>query len=113
MINPGSRPVDGGTESGAEANLQEFVDEATTRGLRLSDEPIRHAEADADGRYGWVLPLEGGDQVPILMPGTDLATLRDDLSSEAYCLKVRDSWWWWRDAVGMVVPIEPGRQNQS
>jgi hypothetical protein len=108
MINPGSRPVENATLAAAETNLQAFLDEATERGLRLADEPERDAGADVDGRYGWVLPLVGGDRVPVLMPGSDLAELRG-LSAQSYCVRVRSDWWWWADAAGMVIPLHPGR----
>jgi hypothetical protein len=110
VINPGSRPVEGASEAAAEANMQGFIDAATERGLRLADEPERHREADVDGRYAWILPVEGGDHVQVLMPGADIAQVRDDLSSHDYCLRVGGTWWWWNDAIGMVKPLDPGRR---
>ena len=104
MINPGARPVEGASEAAAEANMQAFLDAATDRGLHLADEPERHPEADTGGRYAWILPLEGGDHVQVLMPGADITQVRDDLSSNAYCIFVAGSSWWWNDALGMVNP---------
>lgn len=88
MINPGSRPVEGGTEQQAEGNLAAFIDAATERGLELADEPDRIPDADEGGRYGWNLPLTNGTVVRVLMPGVDLVRVRDDLSAEAPCLKI-------------------------
>jgi hypothetical protein len=56
-VNPGSRPVDGGTEHVAEANLQVFIDEVTERGLGLADEPQRNSAADADSRLRYQAEL--------------------------------------------------------
>ena len=66
--------------------MQAFIDAATERGLRLTDEPERHPDADADGRYAWLLPIEGAGHMQVLMPGADIAQVRDDLSSHAYCI---------------------------
>ena len=103
MINPGARPVENASEAAAEANMQAFLDAATDRGLHLTDEPERHREADTDGRYAWILAVEGGDRVQVLMPGADITQVRDDLSAHAYCIRVGDGNWWWNDAVGMVI----------
>jgi hypothetical protein len=109
MINPGSRPVEGGTIADAEANMAVFLRDATARGLRLAGDPERDPGADADGRFGWILPVEGGGRVPVLMPGAGLAQVRDDLTAQAYCIRVRADFWWWQDAAAMVVPLDPGR----
>ncbi|GAA0494933.1 hypothetical protein Ade02nite_19470 [Paractinoplanes deccanensis] len=92
----------------AEENLAAFVDAATELGLRLADEPLRVAEADRGGRYGWDLPLEGGTTVRVLMPGRPIAELKD-LSVQAPTIFVNGSAWWWNDAVNQAVPLEPGR----
>ena len=85
--------------------MQAFVDAATDRGLRLAGEPERHRDADVAGRYAWILPVEGGGPVEVLMPGADLSQVRDDLSPQAFCIRVTGGHWWWNDAIGMVIPL--------
>jgi hypothetical protein len=46
-------------------------------------------------RIGWV---------HILMPGVDMARLRD-LTTGAPCLRINGEWAWWTDAVYLAVPI--------
>jgi hypothetical protein len=111
MINPGSRPVEGATEQQAETNLAAFIDAATERGLELADEPERTPDTDEGGRYGWTLPLTSGTAVRVLMPGVDLALVRDDLSAEAPCMKIGSDWWWWNGAVDAAVPAEASRRQ--
>lgn len=104
MINPGSRPVGGATEAEAANTLAAFIDAATELGLQLDGEPERRPEFDEGGRYAWTLPRVGGSAVQVLIPGVGAAQLRDDLSAQAYCIRVGTDWWWWGDAVNMVVP---------
>jgi hypothetical protein len=111
MINPGSQPIEGATEQQAEASLAAFIDAATERGLGLADEPERTPDVDEGGRYGWTLRLAGGEVVRVLMPGVDLALIRDDLSAEAPCVKVNGDWWWWNGAVDAAVPAEASRRQ--
>lgn len=111
MINPGSGPVEGGTEQQAETNLAAFIDAATERGLELADEPDRIPDADEGGRYAWNLRLAGGTVVQVLMPGVDLIRIRDDLSAEAPCLRIGSDWWWWNGAVDAIVPAEASRRR--
>jgi len=66
--------------------MQAFIDAATDRGLSIADEPERHPDTDVDGRYAWILPVDGGGRVEVLMPGADLSQVRDDLSPQAYCI---------------------------
>ncbi|BEL07810.1 hypothetical protein Q0Z83_060010 [Actinoplanes sichuanensis] len=111
MVNPGSRPVDDATEEQATRNLALFVEEATDRGLHLAGDPQRDPEADAGGRYGWILTVEGGARVRIGMPGAELEQLRH-LGATAYCVRVDDGNWWWNDAVGMAIPLDPGARGR-
>ena len=103
MINPGSRPVESATEAQAEQNLQAFIDAATDRGLVLADEPQREPDHDAGGRYAWALPRAGGGHLQVLMPGAELAQLTGH-TADAYCIRVGTDWWWWNDAINMVIP---------
>lgn len=109
MINPGSEPVENATEEHAAANMVEFVAEFQERGGHLAGDPIRTTDLDEGGRFGWLLPLVGGGASEILMPGVELTRLRDDLTAQAPCVRVNGLMWWWRDAVGSAVPLEPGR----
>jgi hypothetical protein len=70
-------------------------------------EPVRDHAADGDGRYGWILPVNGRD-VPVLMPGIELAGLRE-LSAATPLLRIGREWWWWNDATGAAVPL-PARR---
>ena len=92
MISPGSRPVEGATAAPAEANLRAFAEAVRVeaeiarevRPVAAVGEPLRDESMDADGRYGWVIPI-GDHRMLILMPGVELATVRS-LSAEAPCL---------------------------
>ncbi|MFF5291921.1 hypothetical protein [Paractinoplanes globisporus] len=110
MINPGSRPVEGATAAQAEANMRAFIEAVRAaaeiarevRPVASVGEPMREESLDADGRYGWVLPI-GERLVPILMPGVDLAVLRA-LDAASPCLRVGSEWVWWPSAAGAAVP---------
>ena len=114
MINPGTQPVADAREDLATANLDAFLTAVRARAHELEQVPIRHRTAglsgdpvrdpaaDRDGRFGWDLPLSDGRTVRVLIPGTDLAALRDDLTAAAPCLYVNGRAWWWADAVGAV-----------
>lgn len=67
----------------------------------------RHLELDRAGRFGWRLPVNGVE-VSILMPGVELARLRE-LGAGVPCLQVNGNWAWWNDAVSAAVPL-PARQ---
>ncbi len=103
MINPGTLPVDDAHEELAAANLETFLAAVAERGGQLAGEPVRNRAADRDGRYAWDLPMPGEAVVRLLMPGAELARVRDDLSARAPCLIVGTDAWWWNDAVGQVV----------
>ncbi|WP_097328862.1 competence protein CoiA family protein [Paractinoplanes atraurantiacus] len=116
LIIPGMQAVEAGALELAAANMAVFVEAVRDRARIESDvrgytpevgHPVRDAAADIDGRFGWVLPVNGRDQV-ILMPGVELVRLRDTEVS-APCLFVNGSAWWWNDAVSMAVPIPPRR----
>jgi hypothetical protein len=110
MINPGSRPVEGATAAQAEASMRAFVEAVRVeadfarevRPVAAVGEPLRDESLDADGRYGWVMPI-GQDRVVILMPGVDVAAVRS-LSAEAPCLRVNGEWVWWPSAAGAAIP---------
>ena len=110
MINPGSRPVEGATAAQAEANMRAFTDAVRAqadvarqaRPVAAVGEPVRDESMDADGRYGWVMPI-GEHRVVIRMPGVDLAVLRA-LSAEAPCLQIDGEWVWWLSAAGAAIP---------
>ncbi|MEV6930875.1 hypothetical protein AB0M46_41175 [Dactylosporangium sp. NPDC051485] len=112
MIIPGTQTVDGADVAVATTNMQAFVDEVRARaevegqvrGYTASvGEPIRNEAADQEGRYGWVLPVNGRHQ-EILMPGVDPAQLRGS-STSAPCVKVNGNSWWWNDAAGSAIPL--------
>jgi hypothetical protein len=116
VIIPGTQAVDGAHVTVATTNMHDFVKEVQaraevegqTRGYTPSvGEPIRNEAADRDGRYGWVLPVNGHHQ-EILMPGVDLAQLRGS-SLSAPCVKVNGNSWWWNDAAGSAVPLPERR----
>jgi hypothetical protein len=98
-LNPGTRTVEGATERAALANIGLFAAAVRERGGLLDGDPVRDAAADARGRYGFQLRTAAGGVVRILMPGVEIAQVRDDLSSQAPCLYVGDNAWWWSDAV--------------
>ncbi|GAB1646786.1 hypothetical protein [Krasilnikovia sp. MM14-A1259] len=99
-INPGSRPVTDPDEDLAAANIREFTAAvAAHHGHPLTAD--RATDLDTgDGRFGYRLYGEGSNPVEILMPGAPLAVVRDDLTAQAYCLRVGD-YWWWSSAVDM------------
>jgi hypothetical protein len=114
VINPGTAPVDGASEASAVANLAVFLtavgqlatemDEVSihSRSARLDRDPARDPAADRDGRFGWDLHFSDGHTVRLLMPGTDLSAVRDDITAQAPCLYINGNAWWWKDAVAMV-----------
>jgi hypothetical protein len=111
MINPGTLPVPDAREDLAVAALAVFLPAVQERALELeqvpiryreagiSGEPVRVPDADHDGRFAWDVPFSDGRQVRLLIPGTDLTTLRG-LSATAPCLYVGEEAAWWNDAVG-------------
>jgi hypothetical protein len=92
QINPGSGPVEGAGEAAAVETMAVFAAE-------VGVDPVRAPELDTDGRYGWRF----GD-TPVLMPGVAVTAVRDDMRATAPCIRVGESWWWWRDAVGQIKP---------
>ncbi|MFI5898513.1 hypothetical protein ACIA5D_51475 [Actinoplanes sp. NPDC051513] len=110
MINPGSRPIEGATAAQAETNMRAFTDTVRAeadiarqvRPVATVGEPARDQALDADGRYGWILPI-GEHRVSILMPGVDLAVVRA-LNAATPCLQVNGEWVWWHSAAGMAIP---------
>ena len=116
VINPGALHVEGAREELAAANLRPFVDAVRERALLERDvrgsggevgEPVRDLALDRDGRFGWRLPVNGVE-VSILMPGVELARLRE-LGASAPCLQINGSWTWWNAAVSAAVPL-PSRR---
>ncbi|MEU1813148.1 hypothetical protein [Micromonospora aurantiaca (nom. illeg.)] len=109
MLNPGTLPVENPSQDDADANMRVFVAEVGERGGQLAGEPARTPSADRDGRYGYQLRGENGE-ITVLMPGADLARVRDDLTASAPCLYVGANAWWWGDAVGQAArSISPRR----
>jgi hypothetical protein len=114
MINPGTAPIEGARLDLAEANLEVFLTEVgrraaemdevpvRRRAAHLAGDPVRDPQADRDGRFGWDLPLSDGRAVRLLMPGADLAALRDDITAQAPCLYVNGIACWWNGAVDSV-----------
>lgn len=104
VINPGTRPLDDTSEDQARANLDAYLQAAQQRrgSPVVAGDPVRDPGLDRDGRYGWQLPTVDGPTVLILMPGVDLAAVRDDLTAEAPCVYLNGSAWWWTSAVGML-----------
>lgn len=97
--------------------MREFVElvreqaalEGSVRGYSSSvGEPIREATLDRDGRFGWILPVNGS-QTRVLMPGVELAEVQR-LGATAPCLVVNGEFWWWRSAVYSAVPL-PRRES--
>ncbi|WP_433531272.1 hypothetical protein ACQPYA_03955 [Micromonospora sp. CA-263727] len=109
MVNFGTGPVDEASEAAAEANMSAFVDALRQRGIDLPATADRDPSADRDGRYGYLLPTATG-AVHILMPGADLARVRDDLTASAPCLVVNGQAWWWHDATGQAAAAITTRQ---
>ncbi|WP_250031285.1 hypothetical protein [Paractinoplanes maris] len=114
MINPGTAPIEDARPELAQANLEAFLDAARRRAAELDEvpirqrvayldgEPVRDPSADRDGRFGWDLRMSDGRTVRLLMPGVELARLRDDITAEAPCLYVNGTAWWWDGAVDSV-----------
>ena len=113
MINPGTAPVEDADEQAAAENLAVFLDTVrarvaamggppAVRVTELTGEPVRDPAADRDGRFGWDLPFSDGTRLRLLLPGTGLARLRDDLTAEAPCLYVNGNAYWWDAAVARV-----------
>jgi hypothetical protein len=108
----GALPVDGAHVEVAAANMVAFAakvsaqaeTEGQVRGYTPQvGEPARDEAADAGGRFGWILPVNGRPQ-RILMPGVDLERLHD-LSADAPMVNVNGQWAWWNDAAGAAVPL--------
>jgi hypothetical protein len=103
VINPGSAPAEGASEAAAAANLEALMAAVVERGGRLAGEPVRVPETDEDGRFAWRLPAgEHGGGVLVLMPGVELAKMRDDMSASAPRIIIGGNPWWWPSAVGQV-----------
>jgi hypothetical protein len=96
-INPGSGPVEGGTERAAATAVPVFVAAVSERGGTFTGDPVRAPELDADGRFGWRLPTAAGE-VEVLMPGVEVTVLRDVSSARTPCLRVDGEWSWWNGA---------------
>jgi hypothetical protein len=91
MITHPGRPVEESTEDIAQVNIVEFV--ATVREQLLLEasvhgydaeisEPVRDADLDGAGRYGWMLRINRA-RVSVLMPGVELARTRREESTPA------------------------------
>jgi hypothetical protein len=102
MINPGTVPVDDADEQVAGRNVGVFLAAAQLLGAPLAGDPVRDPAADRDGRFGWDLPASDGSTIRLLMPGTDLMRVRDDLTASAPCLYLNGGAWWWPSALAMV-----------
>jgi hypothetical protein len=109
MINPRSQPVQNATEDLAAQNMLEFVAEFQQHGGHMAGNPVRDSSADADGRYGWNVPLVGGQTLRVLMPGLDLGLLTKGTTAQAPCLKVNGTWAWWNGALDLAVAVDPRR----
>lgn len=111
---PGARPIADAREDLATAALEVFLAAVRERAVELEQTPIRHrvaaiagdpvraTDADRDGWFAWNLPISNGTTVQIRIPGVELASLRDDLSTAAPCLYVHDHPWAWNAAVASV-----------
>ncbi len=110
MINPGTSPLTDSQENLAADNLAAFLTAVrqraaqigagpVTRTADLTGEPVRDPAADRDGRYGWTLAFTDGHQLRMLMPGTDITGIRDDITAAAPCLYLNGHAYWWNDAV--------------
>ncbi len=108
-INPGSGPVVGAQVELAERAIPVFVAAVLDNGGELSGDPQRAPELDVDGRFGWRLPTAHG-VVEVLIPGVDLAVLRDPSSTSVPCLRVDGEWSWWRGAATLVAGASKGRR---
>ncbi|GAA3349487.1 hypothetical protein GCM10020358_71810 [Amorphoplanes nipponensis] len=111
MIDYPGRPVEGGVEDLAEANMGEFVAtlreqlalEARVHGYGADlGEPVRDRSLDGGGRYGWLLRVDGF-RIAVLMPGVAPARLQGD-ESTALCLHVNGRPMPWDDAIYHAVP---------
>lgn len=110
MINPGTSPLTGTREDVAADNVHTFLAAVqqrvpqtgggpVTRTAELTGDPVRDPAADRDGRYGWTLHFTDGHQLRLLMPGTDITGVRDDITAAAPCLYLNGHAYWWNDAV--------------
>lgn len=110
MINPGTSPLADTREDLAADNVHTFLAAVqqrvphtgggpVTRTAELAGEPVRDPAADRDGRYGWTLHFTDGRQMRLLMPGADIAEVRDDITATAPCLYLNGHAHWWDDAV--------------
>lgn len=70
-INPGTGPVRGSDEENAEVNIRVFAEDLEIPGVNIH----RESESDLDGRFGFVLELNG-KRVSIDMPGIPLENVR-------------------------------------
>jgi hypothetical protein len=125
VINPGTLPLDDVSEDLAAANLTVFLAAVRVRATELekveirhrvagiSGEPVRTPDADRDGRFGWSLPLSDGGGISVLMPGVDLARLRDDLTAQAPMLYIDGVQGWWADAVGSAANVGMELKDRS
>jgi len=95
--------------------MQAFVREVEAQAAREGEtrgyepqvgEPVRDPGADADGRFGWVLPVNGVE-VRVLMPGASSDDVQG-LGADAPALFVNGKPVWWPSAVMSAVPL-PGR----
>jgi hypothetical protein len=108
----GAQPVDGAHAEVAANNMAAFTAEVSARAETEGQvrgytphvaEPDRDESVDADGRFGWLLTVNGRPQ-RILMPGVDLEILLG-LSAETPMVNVNGQWAWWNDAAGAAVPL--------
>ncbi|WP_203841817.1 hypothetical protein [Winogradskya humida] len=117
MINPGTQPVEGAREKLAATALAAFLTAVRERAAELEQVPIRHRVAgvdgepvrtpatDRDGRFGWDVPISDSTTVPILIPGVEVARMRDDMSAHAPCLYVDGIPAWWGTAIGSLANV--------
>lgn len=101
IINPGSGPVDGASETEAQANIQVFVADLHLEGVNA----VRLPDRDRDGRFGFLLWREVagiGRYVTVDMPGIPLEQVRWRTGLDPWQfprLYVADSSWLWKFAL--------------
>lgn len=122
VINPGSGPVGGATAEQAEANIRQFAADLTERGhrnvttSRLADEDYN--TDDGDGRFCWLVSVDGDQSVEVQMPGLPLEQVRwlghDQDIWQFPRLYVDDGSWIWFFALDQFADDdEPSRQPDN
>lgn len=128
IINPGTGPVDGGSEERAAANVRQLFDDVGVVGRAVE---LVCRGSDDGGRYGFVVRVspecdctvpisEGAGQhapgcaclgesaeIEVDMPGLPLREVRTDDLLRAPRLYVDGSSWWWPYALGVVADRLP------